>query len=164
MKTILIKLEAVAVAFIVTGSLLAQEEAQTAAKSTSSHVMLREADLHWGDAPPALPAGAKMAVLQGDPAAAGPFILRLKVPAGYKIPLHTHPTDEIVTVLTGSVDFKMGSATSAAETFPAGGFLVMPAGMQHAASATTEAVLQVSSQGPFVINYVDPKDDPRQAK
>jgi hypothetical protein len=48
----------------------------------------------WSTAPPVLPKGAMMAVLAGDPAASGPVVLRLKMPAGYKIPAHWHPTDE----------------------------------------------------------------------
>jgi len=56
--------------------------------------------LKWQDGPPSLPPGAKMAVLEGDPAKPGSFVFRVKVPDGYKIPLHTHPKPERVTVLT----------------------------------------------------------------
>lgn len=92
------------------------------------------------------------------------FTVRLKMPAGYKIPLHTHPTDEVVTVLSGSVDFTMGGASAASQNMSAGSFIFLPAGMQHAASSSGEAILQVTSQGPFVINYVNPSDDPRNKK
>ena len=122
------------------------------ATSTQPHGIVKPGALPWSDAPPALPRGAKIAVLYGDPNAAGPFTIRLKFPAGYKIPLHTHPTDEVVTVISGNVQFQMGSATATPEIATPGSLVVMPAGMQHSASASGEAVLQVSSQGPFVIN------------
>jgi quercetin dioxygenase-like cupin family protein len=139
---------------------LAQDQGSSAGQS--SHIAIKEADVHWGDAPPALPRGVKLAVLQGHPNANGFFTIRLKTPANYKIPLHTHPTDEVVTVLSGKVDFTLGNSTP--QSFGPGSFLVMPAGMQHAASMKNQAIVQVSGQGPFVINYVNPSDDPRQAK
>src|SRR3954463_10137121 len=74
----------------------------------SEHVMFSGADLKWGDAPPSLPAGAKAAVLEGDPTKDGPFTIRLQMPAGYKIPAHTHPTAEHVTVISGTLNLGMG--------------------------------------------------------
>jgi quercetin dioxygenase-like cupin family protein len=65
-------------------------------------------EIKWGPAPPVLPAGAKMAVLSGDPAGTGLVTIRLKMPAGYKIPPHWHPTDEHVTVISGSLALGMG--------------------------------------------------------
>src|SRR5690348_7705036 len=56
--------------------------------------------LNWVPAPDVFPAGAEMAVLQGDPSAAGEiFTVRMRMPDGYIIPAHWHPTDEHVTVL-----------------------------------------------------------------
>jgi hypothetical protein len=55
--------------------------------------------LDWKDGPPSLPKGAKIAVLEGDPAKEGPFVFRVKVPDGYRIPPHTHPKTERVTVI-----------------------------------------------------------------
>src|ERR1043166_9909593 len=77
----------------------------------AEHVMFTGADLKWGDAPPSLPAGAKLAVLEGDPGKEGFFTIRLQMPAGYKIPAHTHPTDEHVTVISGTCSFGMGPKT-----------------------------------------------------
>jgi hypothetical protein len=73
--------------------------------------MLAPADLKWGEGPPSLPPGAKMAVVYGDPSKTGLFILRAKVPANYKIPAHSHPTDETVTVLTDDPTPKTAAAT-----------------------------------------------------
>jgi quercetin dioxygenase-like cupin family protein len=148
-------------------SLYAQSSSPTSSSSTATaahHTVFKADDLKWGDGPPALPRGAKLAVLAGDPGAAGHFTVRLKMPAGYKIPLHTHPTDELVTILSGSPEFKAGSADAKPEKLTAGAFLVMPAGMQHGVTATTETIVQVSAEGPFVVNYVNPADDPRTAK
>src|SRR5687768_15684131 len=66
------------------------------------------AGLVWMDGPPSLPPGAKMAVLEGDPTRPGPFVFRVKVPDGYKIPPHTHPKPERVTVISGSFHLGMG--------------------------------------------------------
>jgi len=126
--------------------------------------MARPDALTWAPAPPGLPQGAQAAVLSGDPGKAGRFAIRLKAPEGYRIAPHTHPTDEVVTVISGT--FHMGSGQTftktAAQAYPAGSFLVMPAGMAHFAWTEGDTVVQIEAQGPFVINYVNPKDDPRQ--
>ncbi len=130
------------------------------------HVMFSGSDLKWGDAPSSLPAGAKLAVLSGDPGKPGMFAIRLQMPAGYKIPAHTHPTDEVVTVISGTCSFGMGPKydDAAAKEAPAGAFVVMPAGMQHFAGSKAGCVVQVQSTGPFQVTYVNPADDPRGAK
>ena len=132
----------------------------------SEHVMFTGSDLKWGDAPPALPAGAKLAVMSGDPGKEGMFAIRLQMPAGYKIPAHTHPTDEIVTVISGTCSFGMGPKydDASAKEMPAGAYLVLPAGMQHFAGTKAGCVVQVQSTGPFQVTYVNPADDPRGAK
>lgn len=124
---------------------------------------VNEADLKWGPAPAALPAGAQIAVLTGDPGKAGPFVVRVKLPAGYKVPPHTHPIDEYVTVLSGDLAFGMGDKLDAAKAtrLTAGGFAVATTGMSHFVVSTGGAELQISAHGPFAITYVDPKDDPR---
>ena len=63
-------------------------------------------DIKWGPAPPAIPPGAPLAVVAGDPGKEGLFTMRLKMPANYKVPAHHHPTDEFVTVISG--DFRVG--------------------------------------------------------
>ena len=61
-----------------------------------------------GPAPPVFIKGAQMSVLSGDPSQTGPFTIRLKTPAGYKIAAHSHPTAERVTVISGNFHFGMG--------------------------------------------------------
>ena len=130
----------------------------------SQHTMVKADATQWGDAPPVLPKGAQAAVLAGDPGKEGVFTLRLKVPAGYRVPRHWHPTDEAVTLISGDFSLSMGEASSAHEmSFAPGDFVNLPAQMQHEASSKGGAVVQVQSTGPFQLTYVDPKDDPRGA-
>lgn len=116
----------------------------------------------WGPAPPALPKGAMMAVLSGDPTKSGPFVARLKFPANYSVPAHHHPTAEGLTILSGSFHAGMGDKldTKTGQAIAPGGFALLPAGMNHYGWTTAETVLQVNSDGPFAIQYVDPNDDP----
>lgn len=130
--------------------------------ATSSHVMMNGAAMTWGDAPPVFQKGAKIAVLSGDPGKEGVFVVRLKMPAGYRIAPHWHPTDEHVTVIKGTLALGMGDTLegSKAKSLMAGGYALLPANMHHYAIARTAAVVQVSGMGPFVLTYVNPADDP----
>ena len=148
---------------------LAAEEKKSAKESsqatTAEHKIFTPSDLKWGDGPPGLPPGAKMAVLDGDPGKKGSFTVRLQAPDGYKVPPHTHPTAERVTVISGTLHLGMGGKfdeATAREIAP-GGFAVLPAGMKHFVWMTGETVVQIQSEGPFVIKYVNPADDPRKA-
>jgi hypothetical protein len=116
----------------------------------------------WGPAPPVLPKGAMFAVLSGDPSKPGPYVVRIKMPQNYRVPAHHHPTAENVTVISGSFHAGMGDKLSSekGQTFAPGGFVSMPAGMNHYAWATTETVVQVHGDGPFEIIYVNPEDNP----
>ncbi len=145
-----------------------KETGKSGAKATVSaeHKIYAAADLQWVDGAPGLPAGAKMAVLDGDPTKKGSFTVRLQAPAGYKVPPHTHPSAEHITVISGTLHLGMGAKfdeTAGRELAP-GGFGVMPAGMQHFAWSTTDTIIQIQSEGPFEIKYVNPADDPRTAK
>ena len=133
----------------------------------SPHVMVAPGGLKWGDPPPSLPSGAKLAVVQGDPSQAQPFVVRLQVPAGYKIAPQWHPGVENVTVLSGTVALGMGEQfdESKMTTASVGGYASLPAKMPHYFMAKAPSVVQVHGQGPFVVNYVNPADDPsKQAK
>ncbi|MEK4033958.1 cupin domain-containing protein [Methylocystis sp. IM3] len=120
-------------------------------------------DVKWGPAPASLPAGAQAAVLYGDPAKEGIFALRVRIPKDYYIPPHTHPTVEVVTILTGKFSLGMGPKADrrAAKPIGVGGFMAMPPEVAHYVFADEETVLQISSTGPWGIDYVDPRDDPR---
>jgi quercetin dioxygenase-like cupin family protein len=118
--------------------------------------------LQWGDAPPVLPKGAKLAVLQGDPGKAGPFVMRLQLPKGYKVAPHSHSQAENVTVLSGNFMVGMGDKADAKamKTMGPGTFGSIPAKTNHYAMAKTPVILQIHGEGPFDLTYVDPKDDP----
>jgi len=150
-----------------------RENAKTSAKDKSSasvtteqHVVVTPADLEWADAPPGLPPGAKMAVLEGDPTKKGNFTVRLQAPARYQVPPHTHPTAEHITVISGTMNFGAGEKfdEAAGKEVSTGGYVVMPAGMKHYAWSSGEAIIQIHGRGPFEIKYVNPADDPRNAK
>ncbi|GEO19108.1 cupin domain-containing protein [Microvirga aerophila] len=141
-----------------TGTLLAQDH-------KAGHAM-RADQLQWMPAPSALPKGAQMSVLSGDPGKAGSFTIRLKAPAGYKIPAHSHPTAERVTVIAGDFHFGMGDKLdeAKAEKLGSGGFVDLPAKMNHYAFMSTETVVQIDSEGPFAIIYANPAEDPSKSQ
>jgi uncharacterized RmlC-like cupin family protein len=119
----------------------------------------------WGPAPPSLPKGAEIAVLTGDPTKAGPFIIRLRLPAGYEIPAHHHSTTENVTVLSGSFHAGMGDKLDkkGSQGFEPGGFASLPAKMNHFAWASSPTIIQIEAEGPFDIVYVNPADNPAKS-
>jgi len=152
------------------GAVAAQTPAKSAKKpgppppNTAAHVMLNAADIKWGPAPPAFQPGAQFAVLEGDPSKAGPFVVRLKMPDGYKVMPHWHPTDEHVTVVSGTLNAGIGDKWDDAsmKTFTAGAFATMPRKTAHYVTAKGETIVQVHATGPFELVYVNPKDDPRK--
>lgn len=131
--------------------------------SGDTHNILTPNDVAWGAGPPSLPAGAQAALLYGDPTREGLFVLRLKLPTGYRIAPHTHPKPEIVTVVSGAFHVGMGTAADAskAKRLPAGSFFAFDPGMAHYAHVEEETIVQLSSTGPWAINYVNKADDPR---
>ena len=121
-------------------------------------------DIKWGDAPPDLPKGAKIAVLHGDPAKADLFTVRLRMPGGYKIPPHWHTKDEQLTILSGTFILHMGDTmTSPSQTLEAGAYHFLPGKMHHAAEVKGETVVQLDGMGPFDIHYINPADNPNKS-
>lgn len=127
------------------------------------HTVTAPDEVAFGPAPPFLPAGAEIAVLYGNPGAEGEFVVRLRFPAGYAIPAHTHSMDEIVTVISGRLGLAAGDRLdrAAAQPLPPGSFAMLPAGMTHFAWAEEQTVVQLNGMGPFDITYVSEADDPR---
>lgn len=128
--------------------------------------IFRPDEIDWADGPPSLPKGAKLAVLEGDPNAEGPFVMRIKLPDDYRIAPHTHPKPERVTVLVGTLNLGMGDTFDKSKTLPltAGVYGTWPPGMKHFAWTSGETIIQVHGQGPWIIEYLNPADDPRNAK
>jgi quercetin dioxygenase-like cupin family protein len=118
-------------------------------------------DIKFGPAPSVFPPGAEMAVLQGDPSVAGAiFTVRLRMPSGYVIPAHWHPTDENVTVISGTFLVGIGDRYDRAKLLPplrAGGFITAPANVNHFATVKGLTVVQVHAIGPFQMTFVDPQ-------
>jgi quercetin dioxygenase-like cupin family protein len=125
----------------------------------------RPEELQWRDGPASLPPGARMAVLEGDPAKEGPFTMRLKAPDGYRIPPHTHPKTERLTVISGTFLLGMGERfdPDGLAAMPAGSYGFWPAGMAHYVQVRGETVVQLHGNGPWQIVYVNPADDPRRS-
>jgi quercetin dioxygenase-like cupin family protein len=150
--------------FAIGATLLACCISTTAAQD--AHVMISPQDIQWGAAPPVLPPGAEAAVLFGDPTKEGLFALRLKFPVGYAVAPHTHPVDEVVTVISGTFNLGMGDIADkgAATPFPAGSFFALPPDTAHFAYADEETVVQITTNGPWGLTYINPADDPRKTQ
>jgi quercetin dioxygenase-like cupin family protein len=135
-------------------------------QAADDHKVIAAQDVKWGPAPPSVPPGAQAAVLYGDPAKDGMFAFRLKVPKGYHIAPHTHPKPEVVTVLSGTARLGMGTTPDRekAQVLPAGSFFALTPGSAHYFYADEETVIQLNSTGPWGINYVNEKDDPRKTQ
>ena len=120
--------------------------------------------VQWGPAPPFLPAGAQIAVLQGNPSEKGPVTLRLRFPANYNIPAHWHSMAETVTVLSGTFNVGMGDKLDrqASQALQPGGFVSLPPNMRHFAWTAKPTVVQVNLEGPFDIFYVNAADNPQK--
>jgi quercetin dioxygenase-like cupin family protein len=133
------------------------------AVAADEHVMLAPDEIVWQAAPAVLPSGAEAAVLLGNPAEEGLFAMRVKMPEGYAVAPHTHPAFEAVTVVSGTLQLGMGETAdrAKAEPLPAGSFCGLPPGTPHFVFADEETVIQISTNGPWGITYVDPRDDPR---
>ena len=103
-------------------------------------------------------------MLSGDPGKEGMFTIRLRFPPGYAIPPHSHPSDELVTVINGQLSLGMGSMMKrrTAATLLQGGYAVAPANMNHYAFTRSGATVQITAHGPFQVTYVNPRDDPRR--
>jgi len=140
--------------------------ATAAAETMDGHTIVAPQEIKWGPAPAVLPPGAEAAVLFGDPTKEGLFALRLKLPDGYRVPPHTHPVDEVVTVISGTFNLGMGEAAdqSKAEALPAGSFFALPPGTPHYVFIDEETIIQISTVGPWGLTYVNPEDDPRQSQ
>jgi len=121
----------------------------------------------FGPVPPFIPPGAQLAVLEGDPmAASGDYTIRLKMPNGYRIPPHTHPLRENVTVISGTLKVGMGDQFDADKmmSFGAGSFAYLDPTMHHYAAASGETVVQIHGISPVKFNYINPADDPGKQK
>ncbi len=115
----------------------------------------------WNDfSSPGFDPGVKIAVLHGNPAAKGDYVLRLRFPAEYKFPVHWHPGGEHLTVLWGTFMLGMGSTNdwTTVRTYSPGDFLYVPPRHAHFGGAGRGiTVIQLSGEGPFQLFLGSPK-------
>jgi mannose-6-phosphate isomerase-like protein (cupin superfamily) len=144
-------LAALLVPLLFAGSLAAQDSAATPA-------------LHFIAVPPILLPGAQIAIVSGDPSAPGPCTVELIMPDGYRMPPHSHPVDEHVQVLEGTLLIGLGDKLDARKTMPAqaGDTGTAPAGAHHNTVAKGRTRIRVSFMGPYTITYVNSYEVPRQ--
>ena len=128
------------------------------------HMVVPVDKVQWGPAPPILPPGAQLAVLEGNPGAKGPVVMRLKLPANYVIPPHWHSMHERITVISGTFNIGNGDTVDrqGSEVLAAGGFLSLPAKMHHYAWVKVPTVVQINLEGPFDLFYINSADDPQK--
>jgi hypothetical protein len=146
----------------VTQLALAKDTAKAGTTPGKEAVTIMPGDVKWGDAPAALPKGAQLAVLHGDPTKKGMFALRFKMPDGYTIPPHWHTNAEELTVLSGTFTLGMGDNMDQASmhSLAPTAYHYLPGKMHHYAMAKDETVLELHGMGPFDIHYINPSDDP----
>ena len=165
------KLRVLVVLFAVTVALAAQTNTKKSDHAAAKKAMPQHAftpdEVKWGPAPPFVPKGAQLAVLEGDPmAATGDYTIRIKMPDGYQIAPHWHPKRENVTVVSGTLNFGMGDKfdESKMKPFSAGSFAFVDPDMHHYVKATGETIVQIHGMSPVKFNYVNPADDPSTKK
>ena len=130
---------------------------------SEDYMIMNNEDIQCGHAPPVLPKGAKLAVLNGDPGKPGPFTIRLQMPGGYKIAPHWHSQDENLTLISGVMYLGMGEKIDRkkATMLKPGAYHYLPGKTNHYAFTRGQTtVIQVSGEGPFDINWINPADDP----
>jgi quercetin dioxygenase-like cupin family protein len=143
------------------------EETKTPAKPkaapAASAAMFMPRNLKWEDNAEGIP-GAKIARLEGDPRRRGPYTVRLEVGNGFQLQPHSHPATEHITVISGALYLAMGDKfdEKAAQKFPAGSYLVIPARAKHFSFAKGKTVVQLHGTGPTEINFVSSADEPKR--
>ena len=130
--------------------------AMAAAPMSPDVHMVANSSLAWSNfTPPGFDPGMKLAVIQGDPSKAGEYTLRLQFPAGYRFPVHWHPTVENLTVVSGTFQLGMGNTANwnALQNYAPGDYIYLPPHHAHfgGASSSGPSVIQLHGQGPFQV-------------
>ena len=157
------------IGLVITAVVIVCGASLTAVHAQSPHVIQSIKQAQWGPSPPLIPPGAEISVLSGDPGKPAPYSVRLRFPAHYAIPAHSHPTDENVVIVSGALTFGMGDKlvrnAPDNKTLRTGGYALMPAGMNHFAYTGGDATtIVLYGIGPVEFKYVNPADDPRMMK
>lgn len=140
-----------------------QPEKRISDKGPAHHVIAQPGEIQWKDGPASLEPGAQFAILEGNPGKAEVFTMRIRMPDGFRIAPHSHPNVERVTVISGTFHLGTGKQfdKAAAKPLEAGSYTSMPPGMHHYVVVKGETIVQLTSVGPWEIDYVNAKDDPR---
>ena len=120
-------------------------------------------DVEWKPFP-AFPPSVRLAVVLGEPSGPGQYVIRVKVPAGVRLMPHRHPEDRVYTVMSGVFYIGLGARFDAdgLKAYPPGSVLVLPGDTFHFHWAKSgEYITQVTGIGPLGLEYLNPKDDPR---
>ncbi|RJQ87310.1 MAG: cupin [Desulfobacteraceae bacterium] len=127
------------------------------------HALVNTQDLKWSPVASMAP-GAQMAIIEGDLSEEAPFTFRLKLPANYRLAPHIHPAYERVTVLSGTLHFAQGREFDSNKTteLKQSGMAIMAPGEPMFGFTEEETVIQLHGTGPWGIEYINPKDDPRK--
>lgn len=144
-----------------------KSDSKSGSKAAMPHNAFTPDDVKYGPPPPFVPAGAQLAVLEGNPmGSTGDYTIRVKMPDGYKIAPHWHPKRENVTIVSGTLNFGMGDKfdESKMKPFPAGSFAYLDPNMHHYVEAKGETVVQIHGMAPVKFNYINPADDPSMKK
>jgi quercetin dioxygenase-like cupin family protein len=150
-----------AVAFI--GAAGAQETAKPQGLPVKQFGAALPENMSW-QAFPAFPPEARLSVVAGDPSKPGPYVVRVKLPAGVKLMPHTHPEDRIYTVISGVFYIGLGTTfdPDKLQAYPPGAVVILPANTPHFHWAKSgDYMTQVAGNGPLGIQYVHEEDDPR---
>src|SRR3972149_8071155 len=146
-----------AISMIVASNIIAEEKKEM--QSQPEYVLLTQSEIKWVEGPASLPPGSKVAVLEGDPKQAGLVTMRLKFPPHYKLAPHTHPADERVTVISGTLYFGLGEKIEPAKSYmlPEGSFFVAPMGKpMYAYTKGRGAGIQLNIMGPWGLTFLTP--------
>ena len=140
-----------------------QQKPSTTDAGTDNVIRLTPDELTWTAGPPMLPPGARMAVIECSFSRPGPFTVRLKFPANYRIPAHWHPVKVTVTVISGSFNMGFGDELDPGrgKMLPTGSIFEMPATIHHFGWTTEETIIQEHGVGPLSVNYLKPAPDGR---
>ena len=120
-------------------------------------------DVEW-EPFPAFPPSVLLAVVVGQPAESGPYTIRVKASHGGKLMPHKHPEDRVYTVISGVFYIGLGDEFEASklEAYPPGAVIILPGNTPHFHWAKSgEYVTQITAMGPLGLEYLSPKDDPR---
>lgn len=122
-----------------------------------SAVALTPSEMKWSSQGRLAMPGMEQTLLIGDPAKPGPYTIRLKFPAGFKLAPHTHTDSREITILSGTWFTGYGEKVVAADLkeLPAGSFYTEPAGVPHYVEIREPTVIQVSGTGPSGRAFVD---------